>query len=252
MPPERHVNEFVLKFGNVNGSGSASANLMCAKSLFRMGLPVSAKNIFPSNIQGLPTWYEIRISAKGHTGRREGIDVFVAMNPQSYKRDTAEVVPGGTLIYDNSLERDFGRDDITVIGIPLSRICADHWVDPRQRQLFKNVVYLGALIHLIGLDGDVVEGLIADQFRAKPKLIEPNVKALHLGRDWAADNIDVLPGVMAETIPGGTDGKIMMQGNDAAGLGALYAGAEMCRRLTYLLCSLFPLSGNSACYSSQT
>ena len=226
MPLDLMYNEFVLKFGTVNGSGSASANLLCAKALFRMGIPVSAKNIFPSNIQGLPTWYEIRVSETGHLARREGIDVMVAMNPQSYKRDSAEVVPGGTLIYDSTLERDFGREDIEVIGIPIAKICAEHWNDTRQRQLFKNVIYVGALISLIGLDAEVLEELIADQFRSKPKLIEPNLKALYLGRDYVRDNIRTRVAVRTRKASG-TDDKIMISGNEAAGLGALYAGATV-------------------------
>jgi len=226
MQPDPVINEFVLKFGNVNGSGSASANLMCAKALFRMGLPVSAKNIFPSNIQGLPTWYEIRVSAAGHLARREGVDVMVAMNPASYKRDSAELVSGGTLIYDSTLERSFERDDINVIGIPIARICAEHWKDSRQRQLFKNVVYVGALIALVGLDYDVVAHMISDQFRAKPKLIEPNLKALNLGRDHVRAHGHGKVVAQARTI-GNADGRIMMTGNEAAGLGALYAGATV-------------------------
>lgn len=219
-------NEFVLKFGTVNGSGSASANFLCAKVLFRMGLPVSAKNIFPSNIQGLPTWYEIRVSEAGHMARRAGIDVMVAMNPQSYKRDAAEVVPGGTLIYDSTLERRFDRDDIQVIGIPIARLCAEHWTDSRQRQLFKNMIYVGSLISLLGLDDGVVEQLITEQFKSKPKLIEPNLKALHIGRDYARDNIDTPIAVRAR-MSDKTAGKILMTGNEAAGLGALYAGATV-------------------------
>ena len=156
MPPEKTPNEFVLKFANVNGSGSASANFLCARTLFRMGLPVSPKNIFPSNLQGMPTWYEIRVSEAGTLSRRDGIDVMVAMNPQTYARDSEAVVPGGALIYDSTFERDFGRPDINVIGIPIARICAEHWTDPRHRQLFKNMVYLGAFITLIGLEGDVL------------------------------------------------------------------------------------------------
>lgn len=226
MPLDPVCNEFVLKFGTVNGSGSASANLLCAKALFRMGIPVSAKNIFPSNIQGLPTWYEIRVSEAGHMARREGVDVMVAMNPQSYKRDTAEVVPSGTLIYDSTKERDFGRDDINVIGIPIARICAERWTDTRQRQLFKNVIYVGALIGLIGLDAEVLEGLIADQFKSKQKLIEPNLEALYLGRDYVRDNIETQVAVRARKADGTAD-KIMITGNEAAGLGALYAGATV-------------------------
>ncbi|MEX0286566.1 MAG: 2-oxoacid:acceptor oxidoreductase subunit alpha [Paracoccaceae bacterium] len=227
MPRDPIMNEFVLKIGTVNGSGSASANQLLAKGLFRMGLPVSAKNIFPSNIQGLPTWYEIRASEAGHTARREGVDVMIAMNPQSYQRDTADVVPGGLLIYDSTFERKFGRDDINVVGIPIARICAEHWKDTRQRQLFKNLLYVGALITLIGLDGEVVEALIAEQFRAKPKLIEPNLKALHLGRDYVAEHIDVDVAVRASIVEGGTANKIMMTGNEAAGLGAVFAGATV-------------------------
>ena len=226
MPLERVSNDFVLKFGNVNGSGSASANLLCAKALFRMGIPVSAKNIFPSNIQGLPTWYEIRASEAGHVARRDGVDVMVAMNPQSYIQDVQSVVPGGALIYDSTLERDFLRTDINVIGVPIARLCAEHWSDPRQRQLFKNLVYVGALISLIDLDNEVVEGLIADQFKAKPKLIEPNVKALHLGRDYVRD-AGIEPLRVQARKASGTGGKIMMNGNEAGGLGALFAGATV-------------------------
>ncbi|MEM7267957.1 MAG: 2-oxoacid:acceptor oxidoreductase subunit alpha [Pseudomonadota bacterium] len=220
------INDFVLKFANVNGSGSASANLMCAKTLFRMGVPVSPKNIFPSNIQGLPTWYEITVSEAGRLSRRDGVDLMVAMNPQSYAQDVAEVVEGGALLYDSSRERDFGRDDITVIGLPIAKICAANWNDSRQRQLFKNMVYLGALVTLVGLDAHVIEGLIAEQFRGKDKLIAPNVKALHLGRDAAAElGLEPLPIRAAHAKA--AKGKIMIQGNEAAGIGALYAGATV-------------------------
>jgi 2-oxoglutarate ferredoxin oxidoreductase subunit alpha len=225
MPLERTPNDFVLKFANVNGSGSASANFFCAKALFRMGVPVSAKNIFPSNIQGLPTWYEIRVSEEGRLARRDGVDVMVAMNPQTYRQDVDEVVPGGALIYDSTLERAFGRPDITVIGIPIARICADHWSDPRQRQLFKNMVYLGALITLIGLDRDIVATLIAEQFRGKPALVEPNMKALDLGWEYAGGLSAQIP-VYARKASENA-GRIMMNGNEAAAIGALYAGATV-------------------------
>ena len=147
-------NEFVLKFANVNGSGSASANLLCAKALFRMGLPVSPKNVFPSNIQGMPTWYEIRVSESGNLSRREGIDVMVAMNPQTYQDDRDSVISGGTFIYDSTWQRDFERPDINIVGIPIARLVAAEYSDPRQRQLFKNIVYLGALSKLIDIDID--------------------------------------------------------------------------------------------------
>ncbi|MEJ8572956.1 2-oxoacid:acceptor oxidoreductase subunit alpha [Microbaculum marinum] len=226
MLPDRAFNEFVLKFANVNGSGSASANLLCAKALFRMGLPVSPKNIFPSNIQGLPTWYEIRVSEAGHLARRAGIDIMVAMNPQTYAADTAEVVPGGSIIYDSTWPRNFGRDDINQIGIPIAALCAEEWSDPRQRQLFKNVVYLGALSWLIEIDIEIIERLLAEQFRAKPKLVEPNLKALQIGRDYVHDKVKIRLPVRARKSNGTAD-KIMISGNEAAGLGAVYAGATV-------------------------
>jgi len=226
MLPERSFNEFVLKFANVNGSGSASANQLCAKALFRMGLPVSPKNIFPSNIQGLPTWYEIRVSEEGHLARRAGIDVMVAMNPQTYVRDVAEVVAGGAFIYDSTWPRQFGRKDIEVIGIPIAELCAQGWTDPRQRQLFKNIVYVGALSWLIEIDVEIIEKLLAEQFRAKPKLVEPNLKALHIGRDWVHEHIGRRLPVRARKA-NGTAGKIMINGNEAAALGAVYAGATV-------------------------
>ncbi len=226
MLPERRFNEFVLKFANVNGSGSASANLLCAKALFRMGLPVSPKNIFPSNIQGLPTWYEIRVSEAGHLARRAGVDVMVAMNPQSYAQDAAEVVPGGTLIYDSTWKRDFGREDIEQIGIPIARLCADAWSDLRQRQLFKNIVYLGALSWLIEIDIEIIKKLIDEQFKTKPKLVEPNLQALYIGRDYARDHVENRLAVRARKA-NGTAGKIMITGNEAAALGAVYGGATV-------------------------
>ncbi len=226
MVPDRAFNEFVLKFANVNGSGSASANLLCAKALFRMGLPVSPKNIFPSNIQGLPTWYEIRVSEAGHLARRAGIDVMVAMNPQTYARDVAEIVPGGTLIYDSTLRRDFGREDIRQIGIPIAGLCADAWSDLRERQIFKNIVYIGALSWLIEIDIDIIEQLIAEQFKSKPKLVEPNFKALRIGYDYAHAYIDGRLSVRARK-SNGTAGKIMISGNEAAALGAIYGGATV-------------------------
>ncbi len=219
-------NEFVLKFANVNGSGSASANLLCAKALFRMGLPVSPKNVFPSNIQGMPTWYEIRVSESGNLSRRDGVDVMVAMNPQTYKDDRDSVISGGTLIYDSTWQRDFERLDINIVGIPIARLVAAEYADPRQRQLFKNIVYLGALSKLIDIDIGVIEQLINEQFKAKPKLIEPNLKALEIGRSYVADNLEYPLRVRVRRA-GENTGKIMITGNEAAALGAVYAGATV-------------------------
>jgi 2-oxoglutarate ferredoxin oxidoreductase subunit alpha len=221
------INDFVIKFATVNGSGSASANTIFAKTLFRMGIPVSAKNIFPSNIQGLPTWYEVRVSEAGYLARREGIDLMVAMNPQTFAEDVAEVVPGGWLFYDSTMPRIWPRSDITVIGIPIAEICARKWTDPRQRQLFKNMVYVGALSGLLDMDMEVLKSVIGDQLKGKEKLISANMQAIEIGRQHAVENF-AAPLPIRVRPADGAKGKIMVTGNDAAALGAIYAGATVC------------------------
>ena len=221
------INDFVVKFATVNGSGSASANTIFAKTLFRMGLAVSPKNIFPSNIQGLPTWYEVRVSDAGYIARRDGIDLMVAMNPQTFKEDLAEVVPGGWLLYDSTLPRVWPRDDINVLGIPIAQLCAQKWSDPRQRQLFKNMVYVGALTALLDIDVDVLKTAIVDQLKGKEKLVAANMEAVNLGRDFAGQNFHCPLPVRVRAAQC-AKGKIMVSGNDAAGLGAIYAGATVC------------------------
>jgi 2-oxoglutarate ferredoxin oxidoreductase subunit alpha len=221
------INDFVIKFATVNGSGSASANTMVAKTLFRMGIPVSPKNIFPSNIQGLPTWYEVRVSEAGYLARREGIDFMVAMNPQTYAEDLAEVVPGGWLLYDSSMPRIWPRDDITLLPIPIAQICAKQWKDARQRQLFKNMVYVGALIELLSMDLEVLKGVIGDQLKGKEKLMAANMQAVDLGRDYAREHFQCPLPIRARHAEG-AKGKIMVTGNEAGGLAAVYGGATVC------------------------
>ncbi|HRD76175.1 MAG TPA: 2-oxoacid:acceptor oxidoreductase subunit alpha [Hyphomicrobiaceae bacterium] len=221
------INDFVVKFATVNGSGSASANTIFAKTLFRMGIPVSAKNIFPSNIQGLATWYEVRVSEAGYIARRDGIDLMVAMNPQSYTEDVAAVVPGGYLLYDSSMPRVWPRADIQVLGIPIAQICAKRWPDPRQRQLMKNIIYVGALAALLDIDMDVAKGVVSDQLKGKERLVAANMEALELGRSYARENFTA-PLPIRVRHATGAKGKIMMTGNEAAGLGAVYAGASVC------------------------
>src|SRR2546426_9145051 len=186
------VNDFVVKFANVNGSGSASANSLFAKSILRMGIPASSRNIFPSNIQGLPTWYEVRISESGHLGRRGGVDMMVAMNPETWDQDIAEIEPGGYLFYDSTKPMPAAkfRDDINVIGAPLTEICNRTYSDMRQRQLFKNIIYLGVLSALLDIDAAAIEQLISEQFRAREALVKPNLHALQLGRDWALGELE--------------------------------------------------------------
>ena len=227
--PISSVNDFVVRFANVNGSGSASANELFARSVLRMGIPVAPRNIFPSNIQGLPTWYEVRISEAGHLGARGGTDLMVAMNPQTWDKDVAGIEPGGYLLYDctKPLPKSKFRDDITVIGVPLTAICNREYTDPRQRQLFKNIIYVGALSALLDMDLKAIEELIAEQFKSKEKLIGANVHALHLGRDWALSNLQCPIGLRlrrADTV----GDRIFIEGNSAAALGAVYGGATVC------------------------
>jgi 2-oxoglutarate/2-oxoacid ferredoxin oxidoreductase subunit alpha len=227
--PLSRVNDFVVKFANVNGSGSASANELFARAVLRMGVPVSPRNIFPSNIQGLPTWYEVRISQAGYLGARGGIDLMVAMNPQTWDKDVAEIEPGGYLLYDSTkpMPASKFRSDITVIGVPLTTICNREYTDPRQRQLFKNIIYVGALTALLDMDVPALERLIGEQFKGKEKLIAPNVHALHLGRDWALQNIQCPIGLRVQRSDKVGD-RIFIEGNSAAALGAVYGGATVC------------------------
>ena len=228
VKPIKSVNDFVIKFANVNGTGSASANKLFAKALFRMGLPVCPKNIFPSNIQGLPTWYEVRVSEKGYLGRRGGVDIVLSVNPQSMAQDIQELESGGYFIYDNTKPLDLRliRNDVTIMGLPLTRMCNEQYKDPRQRQLFKNVIYVGALAALLDIDFAVLTGLVADQFKGKEKLILPNIHALELGHKYAEEHFDCPIGIRVKKADKVGD-KILIDGNTALGLGALYGGASV-------------------------
>jgi len=222
------INDFVVRFANVNGTGSASANALFTKAVFRMGVPVTPKNIFPSNIQGLPTWYEVRVSEKGYLGRRDGVDLMLSVNPQSMKKDYADVRPGGYFVYDSSkpLPPAMNRADITHIGIPLMAMCNAEFTDARQRQLFKNIVYIGALVSLFKIEFEVIEQLISEQFKGKEKLIEPNIKALKMGESWVNENFDNEFNLRVERRDLLGD-KILYGGNSACALGAVFAGATV-------------------------
>jgi 2-oxoglutarate ferredoxin oxidoreductase subunit alpha len=228
MPQVNAINDFVVKFANVNGSGSASANEMFARSILRMGVPVASRNIFPSNIQGLPTWYEVRVSGHGWLGRRGGVDLMVAMNPQTWDKDVASIDPGGYLFYDSSRPIPLSkfRDDINIIRMPLTEICNAAYKDPRQRQLFKNIIYVGALAQLLGIDQAVLEKLIGEQYKGKDALIAPNHQALRMGHDYARDHLAGLCGLKIEKADEVGD-RIFVSGNDAAGLGCVYGGATV-------------------------
>ena len=223
------INDFVVKFANINGSGSASANQLFAKSILRMGVPVSPRNIFPSNIQGLPTWYEVRVSEAGYLGARGGVDLMVAMNPQTWDADLKEIEPGGYLFHDSTkpLPKSKFRDDVTTIGVPLTEICNRTYTDARQRQLFKNIMYLGALSALLELDVAVIEKLLGEQYRGKEKLLGANREALHLGRDYVLQNLAHPLGIKVRNADAVGD-RIFVDGNTAAALGCVYGGATVC------------------------
>jgi len=228
VAPIERINDFVVKFANVNGSGSASANLLFAKAILRMGVPVAPRNIFPSNIQGLPTWFEVRVSEQGWRARRGGVDLMVAMNPQTWDQDVKEIEPGGYLFYDSTkpLPSARFRDDITVIGMPLTEICNRQYSDPRQRQLFKNIVYVGALSALLEIEPEVIAELIGEQYKGKEALLKPNVQAMHMGRSYAQNTLDYPLGIRVRRA--NTVGeRIFIEGNSAAALGCIYGGATV-------------------------
>lgn len=222
------VNDFVIKFANVNGSGSASANELFAKAILRMGVPVSPRNIFPSNIQGMPTWYEARVCENGYLGRRGGVDMMVAMNPQTWDADVAEIESGGYLFYDSTraIPESRFRKDIEVIGMPLTEISNAAYTEPRQRQLFKNIIYVGALSVLLDVDAEVFEKLFAEQYRGKETLLDSNVRALHLGRDYVKTRLAAPLGIRVRRADK-VGNRIFTDGNSAAALGCVYGGATV-------------------------
>jgi 2-oxoglutarate ferredoxin oxidoreductase subunit alpha len=229
MPePLTATNDFVITFANVNGSGSASANRLLARSILRMGVPVASRNIFPSNIQGLPTWYEVRVCEAGWRGRRGGVDLMVAMNPQTWDKDLAEIEPGGYLLHDSTkpLPPSKFRSDVTALGLPLTGIGSRAYPDPRQRQLLKNILYVGALVALLDIDLAEVERLIGEQFKGKDQLIAANMQALHLGWSHAQEHLTGRCWLKVSRA-NHVGARIFLDGNNAAALGCVYGGATV-------------------------
>ena len=220
------LNDLVIKLATVNGTGSASANSLLMRAIFRMGIPVMGRNYFPSNIQGLPTWFEIRVNHHGHLARSGRVDIMVAMNAETYRQDLAEVSPGGTLIYDSTWQRDttLVRDDVEILGVPLARMCNDAFIGVRARILMKNVAYVGVVAALLDLDMEVLRELIEDTFAVKPKLVGPNLEAIDLGFKYAKQHISCPLGMHLKSL-GETKEHILIDGNTAAALGCVYAGA---------------------------
>jgi 2-oxoglutarate ferredoxin oxidoreductase subunit alpha len=222
------VNDFAFKIATVNGTGSASANGLLLQALFRMGIPVTGKNVFPSNIQGLPTWYELRVNKDGYTARSPDFQLVVAMNPESYARDIEEVESGGWILYDNTRELDdeFRRDDVTFLGVPLADMCVEHFHGARTRILMKNITYVGALAALLDIDRGIVKGMIKEKFSSKQHLMDANFKAIQLGYDYVKEHFNCPLPIRLETMDGTKD-SVMITGNAAAGLGCVYAGATV-------------------------
>ena len=222
------INDFAFKIGTVNGTGSASANGLLMQALFRMGIPISGKNVFPSNIQGLPTWYEIRVNGKGYTARTPDFDLIVAMNTETFAKDIAEVRSGGWVLYDSSWPLDSGllRKDVTFLGVPMGNMCVEAFKGGRERTLMKNIVYVGALAALLDMDMEIIKGMIEEKFSRKPKLIDSNFKAIRMGYDYTRAHYECpLPIRLQSMNENGN--KVIMDGNTAAALGCVYAGATV-------------------------
>jgi 2-oxoglutarate ferredoxin oxidoreductase subunit alpha len=222
------TNEFALKLANVNGTGSASANGLLMQAIFRMGIPVSGKNLFPSNIQGLPTWYEVRVDKRGYTARSLDYDLIVAMNAETYARDVKEVREGGFLLYDSTwpLDEALSRPDVTFLGVPLAKMCNEIFKDSRERILMKNIAYLGTLVALLDIDMAIIDHMLEEKYSKKRALLESNHKALRAGHDYAIENFDCPLPIRLEKMDA-TGQSILIDGNTATALGCLYAGATV-------------------------
>jgi 2-oxoglutarate/2-oxoacid ferredoxin oxidoreductase subunit alpha len=222
------TNEFALKLANVNGTGSASANGLLMQAIFRMGIPVSGKNLFPSNIQGLPTWYEVRVNKNGYTARSQDYDLIVAMNGETYARDIKEVRSGGYVLYDSTwpLDEELSRPDVTFLGVPLAKMCNEIFKDSRERILMKNIAYLGALVALLDIDMAIIDHMLEEKYSKKKALLESNHRALRCGYDYATEHLDCPLPVRLEKMTADPE-RILIDGNTATALGCVYAGATV-------------------------
>jgi 2-oxoglutarate/2-oxoacid ferredoxin oxidoreductase subunit alpha len=224
----QRTNDFAFKIATANGTGSASANGLIMQAIFRMGIPVTGKNVFPSNIQGLPTWYEIRVSKDGYTARTPQFDLMVALNPATYAKDVAEVRSGGWLLYDSTwpLDERLVRADVTYLGIPLAELCNAQFSGMRERILMKNIAYAGALAALLAMDTDIIRTLLREKYGRKQALMDSNQRAVDVGYEYARTHFDCpLPIRLAPLDL--TRDSILIDGNTAAGLGCVYAGATV-------------------------
>ena len=209
------VNDCSISMATVNGSGSQSANNILLKTLFRMGIPVGAKNLFPSNIAGLPTWYTIRVNKNGYTARKKALDILVALNPTTWVDDVKMVAKGGAIIYNSDYPVTVGkRDDVTYYPIPFKKLAEDNFTEIKLRKLLTNMIYVGVLTELLGLDFDVLKTAVNDNFKGKTKVIEPNMKAALVGIDYVKNNVKKIDPFTVAKMDLNT-GKIIIDGNSA-------------------------------------
>ncbi len=220
------VNDFSITVGTKNGSGSSTANNTILRSVFKMGIPVSGKNLFPSNIQGLPTWYTIRVNKDGFIARQDSNDIVIAMNPDSFVRDLASVTPGGAFFYSDDIRQPITRTDVAIYPMPIKTIVKnDPNVPTDYRDLVGNMVYVGILAEMIGMDMDKILAALTFHFKGKQKPIDMNLNALKAGAEWAKTNLEKKDPYYLEPM-NKTDGLIMADGNTAGALGSIFGGVQ--------------------------
>ena len=220
------VNDFSIQVATVNGSGSQTANLVLLRSIFQMGVPVSGKNLFPSNIAGLPTWYTIRANHRGYISRKKEIDFLVAMNPETAREDVLSLEPGRSVVYDEPLGLNTLRTDLIFYPVPFDKIVAEVGTEPKLRRLVKNMIYDGVLSHLLNIDLGEMEKALGKQLGKKPKAMQLNMAALEAGRKYAADHFEIKHPYRVERM-NKTAGQILVEGNAAAAMGCMFAGVTV-------------------------
>lgn len=227
--PSRVVNDFTIQAATVNGSGSQSSNLVLTRALFRMGIPVAPKNVFPSNIEGLPTWYDVRVSPRGYQCRSRTVEVLVALNPATWVSDVAGVASGGAVVHEAAYGRSgpADRPDLVYYPVPFAKLAKERISAEGLRKYLTNMLYVGVLAWLLGIDEDAVAAAVRDQFRAKPKAVHTNLEAIHLGWDYAREHLEKRDPYCVERMSGVVEGKLLMEGNQAAALGSLVAGCTV-------------------------
>ena len=223
------VNDLTIQAATVNGSGSQSSNLVLTKAIFRMGIPVAPKNVFPSNIEGLPTWFDVRVSPRGYQCRSRDVDILIALNINTWSTDVPTVTPGGVVIHEASyaVAGPTARDDLTYYPVPFLKLAKERITQDGLRKYLTNMVYVGVLAHLLGIEEKALEGAVRDQFRSKPKAVDTNMEALRIGSQYAAENLTKADPYRLESMTGRTEGRILLEGNQAAALGSLMAGCTV-------------------------